>query len=635
MAYPRNRRHIIVPGEPTVEKYTPHSRKIEVKKPPAPASRRAHGAALKQSMELAVEEAADRRDAAADAGITVHGATPGLHVQFESQPGVPLKLTSLDDARSGIEIVAVTQSKTNEPDPIVIQRATVFVPDGKVKHFITRFAQYSKTAPKKKGERRHEDMLDPVATLRLATLRGLWTDAAEVYPNDGETIWWEVWLRRHDGNELARLVEFASLQQLDVAERRLQFHDRIVTLVRATAAQLSASVDVLNDVAEVQRAKETAAVFVDVGPEEQADWAKELLGRITAPDGDAPAACILDTGITRGHPQDSGDRISSEFLLYALRGMREEFRRATMGSTHQTIYMPDIRRLTVPLPPREEQDRVVRFLRVRLPELDELIAKRERLVDLVAEKRQVLLTQAVTKGLDATVPMKDSGVDWIGQVPVHWNVATLSTRYQIDLGKMLSPEVANGPYPRPYLANQHVRWDRVVVDELPTMSIEPHELKRFTLRDGDLLVCEGGEAGRTAMWRGELEVCAYQKARHRLRTRSPADVARYLYFVMVSAAARGLFETESNRSTFVHLTGEKFRRHRFPFPPASEQSQLPEHLDRVVGRLNDFAQRANEQVEKLREYRQALITAAVTGQLDVSAADTSTDVFDQAEAQIA
>jgi len=302
MKPPRNRHHIIVPGDPSVEKYTPHGRKIEAKKPPAPKSRPEHGEALKQSMELAADQAAGRREAAADAGIIVHGAIPGLYVEFESQPGVPLKLASLEDSRSGIELVAVTQSKTNEPEPKVIQRATVFVPDGKVKLFITRFEQYAKSAPKKKGERRHEEMLDPVATLRLATLRGLWTDSAEVYPNDDETIWWEVWLRRHDGHELARLMEFASLQKLDVAVRRLQFHDRIVTLVRSTPAQLSASVDVLNDVAEVQRAKETAAVFVDMGPEEQADWAKELLGRITGPDGHAPAACILDTGITRAHP---------------------------------------------------------------------------------------------------------------------------------------------------------------------------------------------------------------------------------------------------------------------------------------------------------------------------------------------
>lgn len=302
MASPRNRRHIIVPGAPVVEKYRPHGRKVTQKKPPTPPSRATHGAALKRSMDLAVAQATQRREAAADAGIVVHGATPCLYVQFESQPGVPLDLASLEDAKVGIELVAVTHTMTHEPEPRLIQRATVIVPDGKVKHLISRFEKYAQDRPKKKGEQRHESMLDPVATLRLAALRSLWTDSPDVYPNTDETIWWEVWLRRHDDRELARLMEYAATQQLDVGERRLQFDDRIVTLVRATPAQLAASIDVLDDIAEMQRAKQTAAVFVDMGPDEQAEWVKELLERITAPTGDTPAACILDTGITRGHP---------------------------------------------------------------------------------------------------------------------------------------------------------------------------------------------------------------------------------------------------------------------------------------------------------------------------------------------
>jgi hypothetical protein len=78
-------------------------------------------------------------------------------------------------------------------------------------------------------------MLDPVAALRLATLRALWTDWTDVYPADDETIWWEVWLRRQDGSGLGRLMEFAGFKRLDMAARRLQFDDRIVTLVRATS----------------------------------------------------------------------------------------------------------------------------------------------------------------------------------------------------------------------------------------------------------------------------------------------------------------------------------------------------------------------------------------------------------------
>lgn len=299
MAAPRNRKHILVPDQPQAEKYEQHPRTIKGPKSQPPPSRVEHGKALERSLKEAVVEASKRRE---EAAIEVHGAMPGLYVQFESQPGVPLKVTSLEDSRQGIEVVAVSHSKTEEAEPRRIEHATVFVPDGKVKHFLKRFESYSKTTRKKKGERRHENMIDPISTLRLATLRGLWTDTSETYPEENVTIWWEVWLRRQDGSELERLMEFAAVQEIDVAARRLMFDDRIVTLVRSTPAQLAASIDVLNDVAEARKAKETATVFVDMGPEDQGEWALELRDRVSPPSADAPTVCVLDTGVTRGHP---------------------------------------------------------------------------------------------------------------------------------------------------------------------------------------------------------------------------------------------------------------------------------------------------------------------------------------------
>lgn len=181
------------------------------------------------------------------------------------------------------------------------ERATVFVPDGAVKHFISRFDQYA-TEKTKGGEPRHRDMVDRIGALRLATLRALWTDAPDTYPGEGEAIWWEVWLRRHDGDELQRFVEFAGLSGIEISDRRLEFDERIVTLAFSTPRRLASSLDVLNDLAELRRAKESAAVFVDMGPREQAEWARDLRERTTVAGDDAPAVCVLDTGVNRGHP---------------------------------------------------------------------------------------------------------------------------------------------------------------------------------------------------------------------------------------------------------------------------------------------------------------------------------------------
>ena len=296
MRAPRNRRHLQVRTPPATEAYTPHARRIAPLEFAGPPNRRRHAATLRDALSQAQRESRTSRDAL---GISVHGAEPGLYIQFESPPDVDLKLESLEDRRRGIELVAVqTLRPTEGPTG---QLATVFVPDGALKHFFTRFQQYASERTSK-GEPRHKDMVDRIAVLRRATLRALWTDDPGVYPRDDEPMWWEVWLRRHDGRELERLVEFAGLAQLQVGERRLAFDDRMIVLVRGTARQLSGSLDVLQDLAEVRRAKESAAVFADAVPEEQAAWVNDLKGRTTPPVSEAPAVCILDTGVNRGHP---------------------------------------------------------------------------------------------------------------------------------------------------------------------------------------------------------------------------------------------------------------------------------------------------------------------------------------------
>lgn len=279
-----------------MDAYTPHPRRIELPPIPAPRNRRQHAAGLRAALRQAERETAEERE---ELGIAVHGAEPGLYIQFESVPGVDLKLESLEDKRKGIELVAV--QTIERPEQPGVQLATVFVPDGKLTHFISRFQEYA-TERTRKGEPRHKDLVDRIAALRRATLRALWTDEAEAYPAEGEIIWWEVWLRRHDGRELERLLELASQVEFTVGERRLAFADRVVVLVQGTAEKLAASIDVLNDVAEVRRAKDTAAFFDNATAEEQADWIDDLKRRTTPPPGTAPAVCVLDTGVTRGHP---------------------------------------------------------------------------------------------------------------------------------------------------------------------------------------------------------------------------------------------------------------------------------------------------------------------------------------------
>jgi hypothetical protein len=297
MAAPRNRRHLLAPAPPQTEAYTPHPRKVEPVGFTRPGNRQEHAARLQRALSAATEESRTSREAQ---GITVRGAKPGLYIQFESLPGVPLKLESLEDKREGIELVAV-RTVVLDHEQRTIQRATTFVPDGKLKHFFTRFQDYAEKQTKT-GEPRNKEMVDRIAEIYRATLHALWTDAEEAFPSEEERIWWEIWLRRSDGRELERLHEFSGAVGFALGPRRLAFDERIVVLANATRGQLSGSLDVLNDIAELRRAKESAARFIDAASDEQAGWVNDLKSRTAPPGEDAPAVCVLDTGVNRGHP---------------------------------------------------------------------------------------------------------------------------------------------------------------------------------------------------------------------------------------------------------------------------------------------------------------------------------------------
>lgn len=297
MSAPRNRRHIFVPEPPATEPYTPHSPRIDARDIDRPQDRRAHAEVLTASYEGIRAATEEDRSAAT---IEVHGAKPGLYVQFESRPGVELKLEPLENRTKGIEVVAVRSGASTDGETAV-QLATVFVPDGAVTHFLARFEEYANQTTKS-GKPKHRELVDRIGALRRATLRALWTDENTEFPPPDSICWWEVWVRRQDNRELERLMEFAALAKLTVGPRRLVFEDRIVVLVRGTARQLSESIIVLGDIAELRLAKETAAFFVDSPPEEQAQWVDDLAGRIELAKERSSAVCILDTGVNRGHP---------------------------------------------------------------------------------------------------------------------------------------------------------------------------------------------------------------------------------------------------------------------------------------------------------------------------------------------
>lgn len=313
-----------------------------------------------------------------------------------------------------------------------------------------------------------------------------------------------------------------------------------------------------------------------------------------------------------------GKSLTGQFLCYVLQSdslvRTIERTKGGMGVPH--LFQEDIRRFVIQLPPLDEQTSISLFLDRETAKIDALIAEQQKLIALLAEKRLATISHAVTRGLDPTSRKKDSGVQWLGEVPAHWTLPPLYLRYTADLGKMLDTSRITGEHSIPYLRNVDVQWDAINLVDLPRMDIELSEYPRYTVQDGDLLVCEGGEVGRAAVAQVGEAVIGFQKALHRLRALSDQELSRYMFYTFAWAANAGAFAGEG-QSTIAHLTGEQLRKYRFPKPPLCEQVEIAEFLDSEMAKLDALGNAARSAVELLKERRAALITAAVTGQIDV------------------
>ena len=226
------------------------------------------------------------------------------------------------------------------------------------------------------------------------------------------------------------------------------------------------------------------------------------------------------------------------------------------------------------------------------------------------------LEEARCRRFRAYPEYKDSGVEWLGEIPAHWDIAPMYARYEVALGKMLDAKRVTGEWSGKYLRNVDVQWDAINVENLPEMDFPPSERNRYLLRRRDLLVCEGGEVGRTAIWDGELDECFYQEAIHRVRPSADSENPRFFYFLMYALAKRGVFTAGGNPNTIDHLTAVQLRHYRLPFPAATEQRTIASFLDRETAKIDALVTKKERLIELLQEKRTALITRAVTRGLD-------------------
>lgn len=263
-------------------------------------------------------------------------------------------------------------------------------------------------------------------------------------------------------------------------------------------------------------------------------------------------------------------------------------------------------RFKLHLPPLHEQRRIAEVL----SSVDEAIAATRAVIEQTRKVKQAVLERLLTKGI-GHVSFKQTE---IGEIPEGWEVAEVQEHFHVQLGKMLSKAAKVGSSPSPYLRNANVQWGRIDTNDILHMDFSEQEKQKFRLQRGDLLVCEGGDVGRCAMWNDGQEMY-YQKALHRLREKTGVVRNQFFMYVLVriftsKSLSAGLVGTNS----IAHFTREQFLRLKFPVPDTDEQNAICKTLKALDTSTNENISKQ----EALLTLKSALMSDLLTGRKRVT-----------------
>lgn len=333
-----------------------------------------------------------------------------------------------------------------------------------------------------------------------------------------------------------------------------------------------------------------------------------------------PGAACLNSHLLLFRPLKNS--YCPRFLFYVLRSpfFQDYISVHGTGATFLGIPQSAVGDFELHLPSLPIQSAIADFLDRKTTAIDSLIAKKERLIELLQEKRQALITQAVTKGLDRNVPVKDSGVEWLGEIPTHWRVLRMSSFASRIGNGFVGPtrDILRDTGTR-YLQSLHIKSNRIRFE--PTYHVDPlwaARVKRANIATGDVLVVQTGDIGQVAHVTDEFDGCACHALI--IVSSDQATVAgRFLSWVLNSNYGYHRLLAIQTGALHPHLNCGYVKGVEIPVPPLEEQAAICSAVEAGIDDIDRMAGSVGLQISKLREYRQAVITEAVTGKLDIPA----------------
>ena len=339
---------------------------------------------------------------------------------------------------------------------------------------------------------------------------------------------------------------------------------------------------------------------------------KQPVGAVVLYDSEKPAVCSNFIGQLR--PSDGFESRFLTYLHFTLYSARVNVRSIKQSIGIQNLDKASYLNEAVALPPLPEQRAIAAFLDRETARIDALVSREKRLIELLQEKRTALITRAVTRGLDSDAPMKDSGVEWLGEMPIHWETTKL---------RRLLTLVSHHVDVHPEQSYQEIgirSWGRGIFHKDPVTGAQLGDKRVFKLRPGELVL------NIVFAWEGAVAIVSESEkdmiASHRFptfqHTRTLVDLD-YLLMFLQSEHGRGLMGLNSpgaaGRNRTIRM--DSFLEEEVPLPPLGEQREIVTIFRRDERRIQSLAGKVREAVDLLKELRTALITAAVTGRIDV------------------
>ena len=323
--------------------------------------------------------------------------------------------------------------------------------------------------------------------------------------------------------------------------------------------------------------------------------------------------------------------ISPEFLQYFLSASQPYLLSITEESGHGTKALRTDLLYASPvlMPSLFEQQAIAAFLDRETARIDGLIAKKKRLIELLREKRQAVISHAVTKGLDPSAPMKDSGIDWLGEIPAHWKASVKLSFIAEDVRNA----IVNGPFGSDLLTSELVEAGVPVIysgdvrdapftkrSQWYVTEEKAHQLRFCEVIRNDVLVAKVGDPPGTATVYPETDPPAIvTQDVVRIRPDRKKVLPNYLAALLNSSLGRVTVRQVTVESTRGRFSLGDFKSLRFPLPSVSEQQDILEEISKADGVMLKAISKVDDAIEKMTERRAALITAAVTGKIDVRA----------------